>query len=94
MIVYKLLVLDKNTWNHATVCELFILDKNTWYTNCVQTNDYRQAKKCSIMITIKYVQINQISVLNNPYGVDMPLNKTNQTKSSTQRTNFFLIKCL
>ena len=31
------------------------------------------------MIMIEYLQRNQISVLNNPYGVDMPLNKsTNQ----------------
>ena len=28
-----------------------------------------------IMITIKHIQKNQISALNNPYGVDMSLNK-------------------
>ena len=27
------------------------------------------------MILIKYLQMNQILVLNNPYEVDMPLNK-------------------
>ena len=28
-----------------------------------------------VMITIKHLQINPISSLNNPYRVDMPLNK-------------------
>ena len=28
-IVYKLLVLNRNTWNHMTVCNLFLLDINT-----------------------------------------------------------------
>ena len=28
-----------------------------------------------VMITIKHSQINQNSVLTNPYGVDIPLNK-------------------
>ena len=30
IIVYKLLVLDRNTWNHRIVYELFVLDRNTW----------------------------------------------------------------
>ena len=30
------------------------------------------------MITIKHFEVNQISALNNPYRVDMPLNKPNQ----------------
>ena len=30
MNVHKLLVLEKNTWNHTTVCKLLILDRNTW----------------------------------------------------------------
>ena len=30
-IVYNLLVLDKNIWNHTTECKLFELDRNTWY---------------------------------------------------------------
>ena len=29
MIVYELLVLDRNTWNHMIVYKLLILDKNT-----------------------------------------------------------------
>ena len=29
--MYKLKVLDWNTWNHKILCELFVLDKNTWY---------------------------------------------------------------
>ena len=31
-----------------------------------------------VMILIKHLKINQILTLNNPYGVDMLLNKTNQ----------------
>ena len=30
-IVYLELLLDKNTWYHATVSKLFVLDRNTWY---------------------------------------------------------------
>ena len=30
-MVYKLFVLDRNTWNHATVCALFSLHKNNLY---------------------------------------------------------------
>ena len=30
IIEYKLLVLDKSTWNRTTVCKLLVLDKNTW----------------------------------------------------------------
>ena len=26
----KLLVLDRNTWNHWTVSELFVLERNGW----------------------------------------------------------------
>ena len=29
----------------------------------------------NIVVRIKYLQMNQISALNNPLGVDMPLNK-------------------
>ena len=28
--MYKLFVLDKNTWNRTFVCNLFVLDENTW----------------------------------------------------------------
>ena len=44
MIVYKLLVLDRNTWNHTNVQ---IISMNWQYLisyNCVQTNDLRQIK--------------------------------------------------
>ena len=34
------------------------------------------------MIIIKYLQINHISALNKPLGVDMPENKTNQLNLS------------
>ena len=37
VIVYKLSVLDRNTWYKLT---LFILDKNTWHLLIVQTKDY------------------------------------------------------
>ena len=30
IIVYKLLVLDRNTWNHIIVYKLLVLDRNTW----------------------------------------------------------------
>ena len=31
--LYKLLVLDRNTWNLTTKGKLFVLDKNTSYHN-------------------------------------------------------------
>ena len=31
------------------------------------------------MILIKHLEMDQISAFNNPQGVDMPLNKPNQT---------------
>ena len=30
IILYKILILDRNTWNDTTSCELFVLDRNTW----------------------------------------------------------------
>ena len=33
--------------------------------------------KYKVMITIKHFQMNQISALSNPQGVDMPLNQPN-----------------
>ena len=33
-----------------------------------------------VMIVNKCLQMNQILVLNNPLGIDMPLNKAEQTK--------------
>ena len=30
IILYKLLVLDRNTCNYTTGCKLFVLDRNTW----------------------------------------------------------------
>ena len=30
--MYKLFVLDRNTWNYATIYKLFVFDRNTW--NC------------------------------------------------------------
>ena len=29
--IIELLVLDKNTWNHITVCKWFLYNRNTWY---------------------------------------------------------------
>ena len=37
----------------------------------------RQKKQWNIVIAMKHLQMNQISALNNPWGVDMPLNKPN-----------------
>ena len=31
IIMYKLLVLERNTLDHTTLCKLFVLNKNTWY---------------------------------------------------------------
>ena len=28
--IYKLFIFDRNTWNHATIYKLFIFDMNTW----------------------------------------------------------------
>ena len=30
MNVWKLLILDRNTWYHITVCNFFVLNRNTW----------------------------------------------------------------
>ena len=35
----------------------------------------------TVLILFKHLQINQILALNNPWGIDMSLNKSNQTKS-------------
>ena len=39
-IVYKLLVFNKNTWNHVTMGKLFALDGLFISYNSLQTNDY------------------------------------------------------
>ena len=31
-----LLVFDRNTYNHTTVCNLSLFDRNTWYTNLIK----------------------------------------------------------
>ena len=31
MIVYKLLVLDRNTWNHRIVYKLFVVNKKIYW---------------------------------------------------------------
>ena len=45
--VRNLLVLDRNTWNHTSVCELFALDRDTRYriTECKQmmTDKYKSS---------------------------------------------------
>ena len=28
--IFRLLILDRNTWNHIIVCKFLVLDKNTW----------------------------------------------------------------
>ena len=33
----KLLVLNRNTWNHITVWKLFVLRRDIWSYNCLQT---------------------------------------------------------
>ena len=72
IIEYKFLVLDRNTWNNTIAYKLFVLR----ILEIVTTNDYRQIKvqikkmqwniENIVMITIKYLQINQILALNNP----------------------------
>ena len=43
------------------------------------------------MILISHLQINQISILNNPWGVDMPLNKlTKQNINSYDYNQTFI----
>ena len=50
--VWKLFVLDRNTWNHMTLCKsffffyffFFLLDKNAWYHITVCKPDYIQKK--------------------------------------------------
>ena len=38
--LWKLLILDMNTWNHITKGKSFVFDRNIWYLINVQTNDY------------------------------------------------------
>ena len=56
--MYKLLVLDGDTWNYT----------NKWLAKNVHLNLE------NIVITIKHLQFNQILALNNPKGVDIPFN--------------------
>ena len=48
--------------------DYYLVEIVTW-NNTVRTNDYNQ------MCILKKLQWNNILVLNNPWGVDMPLNK-------------------
>ena len=34
--MYKLFVLDRNTWNYTTVRKLYVLDRNNWNLKIVQ----------------------------------------------------------
>ena len=45
VIVYKLLILDRNTLRYTTVWKSFVLNGNTWYPITVVKNDYRHIKK-------------------------------------------------
>ena len=66
--MYKLFVLDKNTWNNTTVCKLFVLDRNTWYHDEQKTHQKfnkkkkkKKKKKLYIYIYI-YIFVNWITV--------------------------------
>ena len=50
-----------------------IIDKKTTIQKCNGTLKY------ILRIIIEYLEINQLLVLDSPLGVDMPLNKPNQT---------------
>ena len=45
MILYKSLVLDRNTWNHRIVHKLLVLDRNTWNHIIVQKSLKKQLHK-------------------------------------------------
>ena len=48
IIMYKMLVLDKNTLNYTTVCKLLVLNWNTWY---YVKKQMKQHKNVNINIT-------------------------------------------
>ena len=89
--MYKLFILERNTWNYMTMCKLFVFDRDTLSSyNCAKTNDYHEQiselKRIQknieniVMITVKGLQIKQILALDNPEGVDILLNE--ETKVS------------
>ena len=51
MIVYKLFVLDRNTWDNMIVYKLIVLDWNTWNHRIVA-----KSYNCLQMNTISYLQ--------------------------------------
>ena len=57
MIINKLFVLDRNTWNQTTVCEI----GNFWYHITVYKQMKRDKYEGEIMIIIKHLEMNDIS---------------------------------
>ena len=56
--MYKLFVLNENTWNNITLCKLIILDKNFKTTYCVQIilldrNTWNNITQCKLTILVK-----------------------------------------
>ena len=53
---YKILVLDRNTWNHTAVSKLFVLDKNTRYhTTVLKNNHFKNNYTKYIIINIQWM---------------------------------------
>ena len=58
--VYR--VLDRNSWNHTTVCKLFLLDRNTWKQTTIwklfvlNRNTWNHTKVCKLFILNNCVQ--------------------------------------
>ena len=73
VIANKLLPLDWNIWNHIT--EQADNCYNAIFKKCDFKKGLQWYVKSIVLIVIKHLQMNQILALNNPLGVDMPLNK-------------------
>ena len=55
--MYELLVLDRNTWNHTTVCKLFVLDRDNLYCITVGKKCLKKQvhKKCAYEYTMNAI---------------------------------------
>ena len=60
MIMYKLLGLDRNNWNHTTVSNLFVFDKNAWHNSMQkkqikEKHHKKQVHKCKYNYTMNMI---------------------------------------
>ena len=76
--MYELLVLDRNTWNHTTVCNPYALEYFIY--NCPWKNFKKTTQKRKYKCTMNMIPCPL--GLNNSRWVDMPLKSVNQSLKS------------